>query len=295
MTVKAFLQRHPALTYFTITFLLSWGGILLVIGGPGGIPGTSETTERLLSSAILAMLVGPSVAGILLTGVLYGKAGLREFLSRLFRWRVSVRSYAIAILTIPLVLTVTLFGLALGSPAFLPGILVSDDKGSLLLTGIVIGLAAGIFEELGWTGFAVPVLRQRYGVLATGLIVGFLWGAWHYLVAFWSSGDSTSAFSMALFLPHFVFYVAVLPVYRVLMVWVNDRTQSLLVAMLMHATLTASVLFIFVPPGLAGVPLITWYLTVAAVLWIIVAAVAIANGGYLAQEPFHRELTTAPR
>jgi membrane protease YdiL (CAAX protease family) len=43
--------------------------------------------------------------------------------------------------------------------------------------GIAVGLTAGIFEELGWTGFAVPaLLGVRYGVLGTGLMVGVLWG-----------------------------------------------------------------------------------------------------------------------
>ena len=39
-------------------------------------------------------------------------------------------------------------------------------------------MVGGIFEELGWTGFAMPTLlrRMRYGVLTTGLIVGVLWG-----------------------------------------------------------------------------------------------------------------------
>ena len=41
--------------------------------------------------------------------------------------------------------------------------------------GIVGGLVVGFFEELGWTGFAIPTLmRLRYGVLGTGLIVGVL-------------------------------------------------------------------------------------------------------------------------
>src|SRR4030067_33659 len=70
------------------------------------------------------------------------------------------------------------FALSLPSPVFLPGIFVSDDKASLLLSGITAGIMVGIFEELGWTGFAIPTLRLRYGVLTTGLIVGFLWGAW---------------------------------------------------------------------------------------------------------------------
>jgi uncharacterized protein len=72
---------------------------------------------------------------------------------------------------------------------FLPRILTSDEKASVLLMGIFAGLMAGIFEELGWTGFAIPtLLRLRYGVLSTGLIVGTLWAVWRLLVTFWASG-----------------------------------------------------------------------------------------------------------
>ena len=64
-----------------------------------------------------------------------------------------------------------------------------SDKPILFLMGIAVGLVAGIFEELGWTGFAVPtLLRLRYGVLGTGLIVGVLWGAWHLPINFWEAG-----------------------------------------------------------------------------------------------------------
>ena len=77
---KAFIRRHPVLTYYALTFAISWGGLLLVIGGPGGIPGTPEQFETLLPFVILALLAGPSVAGILLTGLVSGRAGLRELL-----------------------------------------------------------------------------------------------------------------------------------------------------------------------------------------------------------------------
>lgn len=289
-TIKAFIKRHPLLTYFALAFAVSWGGILLVIGGPGGIPGTREQTEMLLPFVVLAMIAGPSVAGILLTGLVYGRAGLREFLSRVLRWRVGARWYAVALLTTPLLAMAVLVALLPTSPVFLPGIFASDDKASLLLSGIAVGLVAGIFEELGWTGFAVPGLRLRYGVLTTGLIVGLLWGAWHFLVAFWGSGSSSGAFSLPLFLPQFLFYVGVLPAYRVLMVWVYDRTGSLIVAMLMHASLTGSVLFILMPLAISGVPLLTWYLVLAAALWVVVAAVAVANGGQLSRQWLRRRV-----
>ena len=283
-TIKAFIKSHPMPTYFALTFTISWSGVLLVIGGPSGIPATPEQADMLFPVVLLAMLVGPSVAGILLTGLVHGRVGLRELLSRLLRWRVGARWYAVALLTIPLLAMATLFALLPTSPVFLPGIFASDDKASVLLVGIAVGLVVGILEELGWTGFAIPELRLHYSVLTTGLIVGVLWGAWHFILAFWSSGSSSGALSLPLFLPWVLYNVGVLPANRVLMVWVYDRTESLLVAMLMHASLTASAPMILTPLGISGVPLLTWYLVLTAAQWVVVAAVAAANRGRLTRQ-----------
>ena len=292
-TIKALIKRHPLLGYFALAFAISWGGVLLVIGGPGGIPGTKEEFETLLPFVILAMLAGPSVAGILLTGLVHGRAGLREIRPRLLRWRVGARWYAVALLTAPLSMTAVLLALSLISAEFFPGIFTSDDKATLLLSGIVGGLVVGIFEELGWTGFAVPTLRQRYGVLATGLIVGVLWGAWHLLTnGLWPSSSLSGGLSMSLFLLAylFTFLVGQLLAYRVLMVWVYDRTGgSLLVAMLMHASLTTSTL-ILGPLAISGVVLLTYSLALAAATWVVVAAVAVAQGGHLSRQPLLRRV-----
>ena len=67
------------------------------------------------------------------------------------------------------------------------------------------------------------------------------------------------------------------------MVWVYDRTGSLLVAMLMHAFLTASVPLILLPP-VTGAPLLCWYLVLAAALWVVIAVVAMANRGRLSRQ-----------
>jgi CAAX protease family protein len=67
-----------------------------------------------------------------------------------------------------------------------------------------------------------------------------------------------------------------LPAYRVLMVWVYDRTGSLLVAILMHASLTTSSL-ILGPLALSGWPLVTCLLALTAALWAVVAVLAATN------------------
>jgi membrane protease YdiL (CAAX protease family) len=171
--------------------------------------------------------------------------------------------------------------LSLTSSEFLPRILTSDGKASVLLMGIFAGLLAGTFEELGWTGFATPrLLELRHGVLATGLVVGVPWAVWHLLVAYWASGNISGEFALASYLlDPFLFLVA----FRVLMVWVYYRTGSLLVAILMHTSLTASALVL--GPGVAGVHLVTFDLIWAAVLWVVIAAVAVAQGGHLSQQP----------
>jgi membrane protease YdiL (CAAX protease family) len=180
-TIKAFIKKYSVLIYFALTFTISWGG-LLAIGGHGGTSsGTAWQSDPRLPLMILAMLGGPSVAGILLTTLVYGRTGLREVLSRLLKWRVGTGWYVVAVLTAPLVYTVVHIALSLVSPVYLPTLLSTGDKTSLLLSAVAVGLGVGLFEELGWTGFAIPELRRRYGVFTTGLVVGVLWGAWHLL------------------------------------------------------------------------------------------------------------------
>jgi membrane protease YdiL (CAAX protease family) len=118
----------------------------------------------------------------------------------LLTWCVGAGWYAVALLTAPLLMAATLLTLSLSSPAFLPGIFTSDDKASLLLVGLAVGLSAGVFEEPGWTGLAIPTLRRRYGVLATGLIVGVWWSAWHLLPNIWSSRAASGELAVSVFL-----------------------------------------------------------------------------------------------
>jgi membrane protease YdiL (CAAX protease family) len=269
---RGFLQRHPVLTYFALVVALSWGAILLLTGGLGPI---GTTDPRFLFIAFTAT-VAPAIVGVLMTGLTAGGAGYRDLLARLLRWRVGVRWYAVALLTAPL-LTVTaavLLALALRSADVLPAILAKPDPLGLLLPGVVGGLLAGFCEELGWTGFAIPRLRLRHSVFATGLVVGVVWGAWHFPL-FREVGSFSGVLPLVLLL---VQLFAWLPAYRVLMVWLYDRTGSLLVVVLMHASLIANQL-ISAPAVTADATTLVWTLAWSAALWLVVAAVAAVTGG----------------
>ena len=130
--------------------------------------------------------------------------GFRDLLTRMTRWRVGARWYALALLTAPLLHEVVSLALSLISPEYRPGILATSDKAALLLFGIGWGLiGGGLLEELGWTGFAVPTLlrRMRHSVLGTGLIVGVLWGVFHWPVNGWAGVTFSGALSVAITLP----------------------------------------------------------------------------------------------
>src|SRR6185436_1629379 len=80
--------------------------------------------------------------------------------------------------------------------------------------------------------------------------------------------DRTGGLPLALFV--LLDELSVLPVFRVLMVQLYDRTGSLLVAMLMHASLTASL--IILGPQVSGMRLLIYDMALAATLWAVVLA-----------------------
>lgn len=268
---NTFIQKHAALLFFVLTFAITWG-FMALMAGPEGFPLSEEQLEAMGPMVYVGMLVGPSISALLLTALASGREGFRQLRKQLFKVRVNIRWYAVALLATPLLATVILFVLSLFSPDFTPAIFATEDKTILLITGIMVGLFVGIFEEIGWIGFVVPRMRQRYSVLATGLIVGLLWGAWHF-PPFWESDTFSGGYPLFLLL---VRLFAWLPPYRVLMVWFYERTDSLFLTILMHASLDFTML-VLPSAELTGSSLITWILAWSAALWVLVGIIALAK------------------
>ncbi|MFD2517710.1 CPBP family intramembrane glutamic endopeptidase [Salinimicrobium flavum] len=279
--LKNLAKEHPVIIFYLVTFLISWGGLALLLGGPDQI--TAQPTKVPFLPLYLITVSGPCIAGILLIGIYHGTEGYRKFISRLFKYRVNIKWYAIALLTAPVTVFATLFVLWLFSPEFLPGIFTYGDspvassfgldgsnKMTLVLFVLLIGLFNGFVEELGWTGFVTHELRWNHNFISTGLNIGVMWGLWHLLSNYTGSAVEAGNFPLPLYLGVLLF--SFLPPFRILMTWVYAHTRSLLIAILMHASL--DIFWILSMPNvLTGQQRVVWYLAWAVVLWMVVAVI----------------------
>lgn len=256
------IKRHPLTAYSILTVVISWTAVW-ILAGPGGFPVTPEQAAGLG----MAILLGPSIAGLLMTGLYYGRPGFRKLKARLIQWRSGVQWYALALLTAPLTTAAVLLMLSFFSLKYSPAVFVSAEKGNLLAMAVVAGVTVGIFEELGWTGFAVHRMKERYPTVTTGVITGLLWGAWHFPL-FWETESFSSMLPFVLLLAKLFSW---LPPYRILMVVLYKRTENLLLVVFMHISLVATLLTL--DPVLEGKDLLVFILARAVVFWVLAAGI----------------------
>jgi hypothetical protein len=118
---------------------------------------------------MLALLAGPSIAGLIMTGVADCRSGYHALVSHLLRWRVGAHWYALA-RSSPLQSCTWLphFRSRALRLISLPSIVATSDKAAMLVMGLAYGLLGGGFlEELGWTG--LPCLGWE---ISSGRIAG---------------------------------------------------------------------------------------------------------------------------
>jgi len=290
------LKKHPLLTYYFLTLLISWGGVVMVSGGPGEISAGPGVAAFL--PLYLATVAGPILASLFLTGLFNGKSGYREMISRLIKWNVPARWYAVAFFAAPLSVFAALFALSLASPVFMPGIfssgnnpvaeafgLPAGNKMIFFLFVLALGIFNGFVEEVGWTGFATPKLQMNHQFIASGLNLGIMWGLWHLLSNFIGSAEAAGRVPVPLYL--FVMLFSFLPPFRILMVWVYEHTGSLLIGILMHASLDAFWI-LSMPVAITGEQRMTWYIVWAVVLWGLVAIVRFSRNRDLLHSKYTR-------
>ena len=265
-THKNSLQRHPVPSYFALAYAISWLGAL-VVAAPTLIRGesTSKTTGLIIFPV---MLVGPSLAGIILTRIVDGASGIRDLLARMSRGRMPVQWYT-ALLIPPVLIPTVLFCLkATLSARFTP---------NAFALGVLFGCVAGFFEEIGWTGYAFPKMVHKHSALTASLLLGLVWCVWH-LPAINYLGAATP--HRAYWFRYFLAFTAAMIPMRVLICWIYVNTNSVFLAQMMHASSTGS-LVVFSPVAVTPRDEAVWYGFYAVALWITVAIVLRSSGAHM--------------
>lgn len=272
------IRKYPVISYFIFTFLVSWGGILVLIAF-NGMPETVDEAQAQLPMAIATFLLGPFISGLAMIGLVHGVEGYRELWSRICKWRIGLAWYVAALFIAPVVFAFSHFVLSLFSPVYLPGFMTAPDGSDLVLLGVLSGILVGIMEEVGWFGFAIPQMRKHYSRLRVGLAVGIIWGAWHIMANdIWAIKTYAGEIPTVQYaiLSGLSFLIGQLPPFRIMMVWVYERTGSLLLMMVMHFSLTACSIA-FAPTAMTGWEVFIYSMAVAVVFWLIAMTIILAD------------------
>ncbi len=255
-------QSRQLLLYFALAFGITWGigGVCLFV--PSFVTAFSRwpaATNPLFYAAVYA----PTLSAGMVTAGSGGTAGLRELFSRLSPWRAGIAWYALVLIGIPAI------GLVAGLAAGLAGAPQGCAANWLhLYPALVPALVVDpgpLGEELGWRGFALPRMLQRWTPLTATVILGVVWGLWH-LPAFFIAGLPQTRWAIPALLAGTVSV-------SVVDTWIFLRTRgSVLLPLLVHLMMNHAFKSLCLSPP-------------AAVIIGVVSAAAILLAGGLRARP----------
>jgi membrane protease YdiL (CAAX protease family) len=271
------LKRYQLFAFFALAFAITWGLWFFLIASQAGI-----LPLKLAANSPAAMLLfrlagwGPAVSALVLTPLVSGKRGMREFFSRLVLWRVGLQWYAVTLFRVQIVvlavvgLYILLVGPLPGSPLLATWYAPILEFLPMLLLGVAL---VGFPEEAGWRGYALPRLLSRYTPFTASLLLGIIWGLWHlplYTIIY--------PYGLAGFLLFLLRTVAL----SVLITWVYLHTKrSLLISILFHSAIdTSTGIFLtsVAATGFSGVPFTIVNALYTGLLWVAVAIIVAISG-----------------
>ncbi len=236
------MRRHPLFSFFVLAYAISWLlEIPYLLSGWGFLSGN-------FTLAFVLKGFGPTIAALIMTGVVGGKAGLFLLRNRVRQWRAGWQWYLFLLLGIPALVMVGIIaqpGVLASFQGVTPALLVSYP---IYYVAVLFG-GGSLGEELGWRGFALPRMQPRYGPLWGTLLLGVLWTFWHlpdFLDSAAQGGGPGTGWST--FLTNFpVFFLMVMSL-AIIFTWIFNHTRSsIFTALLAHASVNT--------PQLALVPL----------------------------------------
>lgn len=212
------------LPFFLLTCILSW--IWFVVAAYI-LRWAGSTPAGIGSFLFLPGVFAPALVATALTARSEGRAAVSQLLYGIVQWRVSFGYYVFAIVFMIAVklVSATIYRIGLGVwPVF------TAIPWYFLAVAVLFSTPFQAGEEIGWRGFALPRLAERFGIATASIILGVIWAAWHLPFFFIPGADNAGQ--------SFPIYLVAVTAISVAMAWLYVRTnQSLLLMMLMHASM----------------------------------------------------------
>ena len=255
--------------FFALAYLITWG--LSVFSASNLLP--FAPPSPLVTFAAVFLHYGPSLAAIIVVAAGGGRAALGAFLKRLGQWRVGWPWY-LFLFVYPAVLRLLAVGIDVALGGRLPTFFGATDvpAGNPLLLLPIVFLAvmfqAGLAEEIGWRGFGLPGLQQRFSALTSSLILGIAWCFWHF--------HPSNLPSLAPLAPWYVFNTIAL---TIVMTWLFNNTRgSLLIAVLFHTVSNVSDWIVPVMPTIASASGARPFIIQGVLVWLTALTVIVIHG-----------------
>lgn len=95
----------------------------------------------------------------------------------------------------------------------------------------VVFFLAAIVEEIGWMGYLVEPMIERWGALKTGIFMGAVWGIWHVIPLIQANND-----------PLWILWQIITSIFnRILIIWIYNNTgKSVFTAIIYHTMINVS-------------------------------------------------------
>ena len=221
------LKKNSLSLYFVIAFALPIVTtiiVVLVAGSPSDIVVKEMSAAALV--VLMAMVHAPTIAAVIVVFRSQGLQGIKILFQQLRYWKFAPQWYLKAILIFPATMLAVLLVLSLFSSNFAPVLSLS-----LMAFG---ALFSSLWEEIGWTGFATPIMLKKFSPLKVGLLLGFLHAMWHLTASIYGAG----AFHGNLFIVNFLVTSVGIIGLRIVTIWIYMRTSSLVLGWLTHLGFT---------------------------------------------------------
>ena len=259
------LKKYSLSLYFIVAFLLpivTTLAVMLVAGSPSGLVVNEVSTAALV--VMMGMVHAPTIAAIIVVFRSQRFDGIKSLFQQLKYWKFAPHWYLKALLIFPATMLAVLYVLTLFSANFSPAWAFSVLA--------FAGLFSALWEEIGWTGFATPIMLKRWSPLEVGLLLGFVHAMWHFAASLYGSG----AFHGNLFIVNFLATSVGIIGLRIVTIWIYSRTSSLVLGWLTHAGFTGGQLLL-VSFALTSAETIVWNSAFSVAVTAICVFLVISN------------------